>query len=85
MIELFAKYTCSEIWGHLKERKSDFFKHQIDQKYSEDIVNIVNDLFKKWNIYIGVQKPIICKCFVLIHVFQFKRLTDHYKTILKLC
>ena len=49
------------------EREAHFFcplkKHQIDQKYSVDIVYVVNDYlgWKRqiflWNIYIGVQRP----------------------------
>jgi hypothetical protein len=39
-------------------------KHKIGQKYSVDIVNVVNDYcsWKQqiflWNIYIGVQRPL---------------------------
>ena len=64
----------SKVWGHLEmslflKEKHIFCslkKHQIDQKYSLDIVNVVNDYYRTstivellWNIYSGVQRPII--------------------------
>ena len=51
----------SKVWGHLEiiifERKAHFCPlklHQIDQKYSVDIVNVVNDCCSwKWLIFYG--------------------------------